>query len=354
MNDVERLLRQAQQWQAEHGPDVDRIRRALPALRTRRTRRRRAGFAALALVAVLLIAAPALLWPRGEQPDHPGGRPHLTPPAPSSVAPTGIDPDRIPLGYAPTWLPGGLHERFRGVTRTATGDLRIQRAWTAHHVGTAGGLPHQAVTVTVQQARNPRDPAESAAQTVEINGVLAAYARDTDRAGATVSWLADARHIVEVHTDISMSRTDLLRIARSMQVDTAYTLPLRLRWAPADRPDVSYELSGDSGTAWNATVVLTNPDRPDARVTITLAPGTVAPRDGDEVVNVGGRPAQLSTSPGPDGKPMLSLVQQQDNSPYLLTISCQAGTPVTPTKDDLIRLAEQTASPDAFSPDWLD
>jgi hypothetical protein len=212
-------------------------------------------------------------------------------------------------------------------------------------VGTAGGLPRHAVTVTVQEAPGLRDPATTAAQTVDVNGRRAAVT------GNSVAWRAGDGHVIKVATDLSMAPADLLRIARSLRVDgTAYGAPLVLGWAPAGWPDVAYEQSGDSGIDWNATVVLSDPDRPAARITVTLAPSpsTISdPPAAPEIVDVGGRPAELSSRRGPDGRVVLDLVQRQENSAYQLTVS-------GPARDDLIRIARQASPSSAFDADWLD
>jgi hypothetical protein len=212
-------------------------------------------------------------------------------------------------------------------------------------VGTTGGLPHRAVTVTVREAPGLRDPATTAAQTVDVDGRKAAVT------GNSVAWRAGDGNVIEVATGVPMAPADLLRIARSMRVDgTAYAPPLVLGWAPAGWRDVAYEQSGDSGIDWNATAVLSDPDRPAARITVTLAPSTStisAPPADAEIVDVGGRPAELSTRRGPDGQAVLDLVQRQENSAYQLTVS-------GPARDDLIRIAQQVSPSKEFDADWLD
>jgi hypothetical protein len=306
---------------------------------------------------VLIIGSSALLWSsRGGPPEPPGVPEHPAPSAsasPSNAAPAGLHLGPAALGYKPTWLPPGFHERFRGVTYSGGAELRVERAWTANPVGLGGGRPANAVIVATQQTATAPDPAATAAHTVDINGKAAVYTEPTGHGGASVGWRADAQHVVEVRTDAALSRADLLRVARSLQVDNSwYVPPMVLGWVPAGRPDVTSELSGNSSVQWNATVVLSDPARPDARITTTYAPSPPSFPPAEEYPVVGGRPAELRTAPGPDGTPTLSLGQQSDDhSYYRLTASC----PVSPSaRSDLIHLVEQADPVGNLATDWLD
>jgi hypothetical protein len=361
-NDLENLVRAAQERQAEQAVHPDRIRAALPARAARLARRRRytalgAGAAAVATAAALAIPVLAL---RGGT----GGS--AAPPANTGAPAVTVTLTTVALRYRPTWLPTGVAERIRiAPLEAATGEPFAGpiRMWTPQPVGTDGRWGGTGLGLHVRHAQGADDPQANDGKLVDINGKPGYYHGTPGDEKAYLEWRADSDTVVSVdQLRLGLTEADLVRVARSVRPDPGQQrAPLALGWLPDGMNLSSIEVSGDSPAAWLAT--LSAEDRhltkdlsshkeskegPRA-ITVSVSPTTTAPPGGEELV-VGGHPARLvSRSDIPN---MWYLVVNLGPG-RLLTVVASWPVARPLTRDDLIRVAEQTTVDDQADVSWI-
>lgn len=348
--DVEDLIRQAQERQADRAVHGERIRAALPARAARVARQHRYGrlVAVAAAGAVAAAVTVPVLVLRDRAPDL----------SPGAAASPSMIVDKPPVvvttfrvRYRPTWLPPGLAERSRVVGydevtgKPVTGP---QRRWTPGPVGT-DGEEGQGVSVTTRPAQGPADPGGSGGEAVDVNGRRGYYHGGQTK--AYVEWRAEDDTVVVVGVrELRLSRSELLRVARSVRPDQGkMTLPLRPGWLPAGMKVHTAQVSGDSPTAWFAQLSAegAGPAGADkasgtpSGLMVSLGPTTGAPAGG-RTLTVAGRPARLVDRTGaPYGITVRYLVVDRGAGSLLtVTASWSAVSPLT--DEDLIRVARNT------------
>jgi hypothetical protein len=307
---TEDLLRRALQRQADRAPDPDRVRAGLPRRAVRRTRRRYGSMAAglVAAAALTAFAVPVLAL---DDAPAPSGAGVGAPGASSSSAPTGpVAPAAVDLRYKPTWLPAGLTERSRTVPLGSgfgyDGPVRVwKRADTDKGFDMGGSRLEFAVVAT----QNGVDRFDDGGQPVDINGRQGRMSGGAQYGKTSLHWVMDPETVIFIHNIGTVSETDLLRIARSVQPDQGQVpVPMRFGWLPAGMAPASAQLSGDSATRWQleltgygkvagmptGTEKGETPQSADRGIYARLGTSTDAP-DGGESTVVGGRPARVVT-----------------------------------------------------------
>ncbi len=366
--DIERLIRAAQERQAQRAVDPDRVREALPKRAARVARRKRYGtFGAVAVATCVAaaVAVPVLALRGGSHPPaSPVGAPS---PATGTRPGTSTGGDSVALGYRLTWLPPGFVERMRHVTFHPA--VQLLRFWTSEPVGTDGRYGgDQSVSLSVRRNQSPTDPPNNGGTPVDVNGKVGYSYGTLGNIKSYVEWRIDAQTVVSVSQHGSVSPEDLLRIARSVQADPGQArIPLVLGWLPDHLTVNSGELSGDSPTRWMAALNAEelNAEEPVASeggkqgkegsiprsVMASISPTTTAPAGGEELT-VGGHPARLVKRTDIPELTMTYLVVDLGGG-TLLTVLGHGPNDNPITRDDLIRIAEHATPGDPADASWV-
>jgi hypothetical protein len=358
--DLERLIRAAQERQAQRAVAPDRVRAALPerAARTVRRRRRRYGVLGAVAVAASVAAAvtvPALALRGGSGATTP--RVAVPPSAPVTGTPgTATAGEASPLRFRPTWLPPGLLERSRLRQFDAGG--AVQRFWTSEPVGTDGNDGGgRSVSLRVSGGQKPTDPQNNGGTPVDVNGKTGYYHGTADSTKSYVEWRADTQSVVSIAQHGSVSQADMLRIARSVQPDPGRVrIPLTLGWLPAGLTVSIGEVSGDSPGKWMARLSAEEPStgaegKVRRSVMASISPTTTAPAGGEQLT-VGGHPARLVKRADIPELDMTYLVVDLGGG-TLLTVLGHGPNENPVTRDDLIRVAEHATPDDQADASWI-
>lgn len=319
-NNIEDIVRLAQQRQADRAPDPERIRAALPTRAARAARRRRDGTAvaiAAAVAVTVAVVVPVVVLRDGS-----GGSPSsVAPPSTAAGSATAVPSTAMtviagPVRYRPTWLPTGLVEGARQVDVGPTGQITgVTRTWKRTAITHSNDLGGPRLWI----GHAVREPAGSGndGKAVDINGRSGVYhAPSVDDDKSYVEWSADAGRVVTVSQhNLSLTEQDLLRVARSVQPDPAEVkIPVRLGHLPDGLILHGATLMGDSPTSWSAlingveavsadTEDKTGPDNKRSRSLTVEVGATTTAAAGGETLTVGGHPARLvgrgSEMPGP-------------------------------------------------------
>ncbi|GAA0911109.1 hypothetical protein Vau01_098110 [Virgisporangium aurantiacum] len=142
---------------------------------------------------------------------------------------------RVPLRYAPTWLPPGIVERERGVAsaRSLSGgpvnSFTYWRAWQSPTARPWDGSLSVSMSVSVD-SRDRGDCPHG--ENVAINDVPGKYNFALGQAGpaSCLTWHPDPHTALQINGNgLGLSRDDMLRIARSVRADsTPLVVPFRV------------------------------------------------------------------------------------------------------------------------------
>ncbi|OLF14599.1 hypothetical protein [Actinophytocola xanthii] len=379
-DEIGEVIREAVREQERRAAPAERVRAALPSRAASYARRRRTARGLTAVTAVtaavaVAVAVPAVL----REPDRGGGVADPST-ATSTTRPDSAAPDlgSVALRFAPAWLPEGMVERTRvgplsdalaaksGVTRIwsrapldpgtgfLAGDGNIGLYATAARPDEgAAHLPPVTLGEDGRPARTGSGPEE-----VDING-----RPGREYGGNMLVWQPDERTTLAlVAPGVGLSDEDLLRIARSVRPDPAVLrAPLRLNWLPEGMVAQDLTVAGNSATEWEAGVMAEQKTDPGAGAQRFVAAhvGTQTrsgvPRDGERL-EIAGRPAYLSRTEGglearPGNRTEWVLVVDLGQGRRLTVqggTGQQAGRTPPPTREDMIRVAEniEVAEPD--------
>jgi len=284
---IEDLVRAAQQEQANRAVHPQRILAALPQRRAQLARRRRLTVVVAAAAVVAVLAIPVVtLANRGAGPvPQPAVSPtvSVSPSAAAQAPPT-------PLRFKPTWLPEGYAEYRRGSIQEVT----LSRLWMPDRPDSAllGESPILFLNVTPDAGGEAQSDAGE--EQVDVNGTAGVYLP----AEHIVSWRVGQVGLSVGTAQLSLSKSTLLRVARSVRPDTAaLELPFRLPALPGDMKIFARSVSGSAPDHWLAELSLTSTTNdPQSSVTISVGTVTEAPKGGVKLT-VAGRPARYVKSP---------------------------------------------------------
>ncbi|WP_328471437.1 DUF4367 domain-containing protein [Actinoplanes sp. NBC_00393] len=403
--ELEDLIRATQERQADRAVPAERILAALPQQAGRVRRNRRfgmlgAGLAAAAVAAAVTVPALALRdnGPAGtaidpaatagaKTPDGTAGA-HTPDVTGGSTAPDGAaDPARKPvegaadpganpatdvppeiaLGYRPTWVPSGFAEHLRHFDGGEPGDAMgptLMRVWKRD---VAAGDPWGGSELTLYVRTEARDAAagiDNSGQKVDVNGVQGYYTGAQGDRKSSVNWALDDRTaLILAASKIDISKSDLLRMARSVRPDAGVSsVPVRLSWLPPGWTSSGIDVSGQSVGVWRGYVYAVergpmpsiNASNKHDRESVTSQSGSLtvevgtttdAP-DGGDTLTVAGRPARNPVRSDEAGKDLVYLVVELDKG-RLMTL---VGSGIT--RDEVKKVAEQVAiTPTGL--DWL-
>ena len=231
--------------------------------------------------------------------------------------------------------------------RTGRDGFVITRVWTDRNVG-----PRRQVVLTVRPGRDL-----PAGEPVERDGVR--YSVQDNGATARIAWADPARspagRILQLDADgLGLRGDGLVQLAqRIVPAATRFSTPLELRWVPGSRPRYRSSVTGDDPLSVVATITVDASDERAGVLTVTLAPRTGPPPDG-ETVAVHGRPAELIEDTDPaTGRPRQRIVQPSPDDLSVLTVAFDpAGGPLL-TRPDLIRAADAVSTGRSFDAEWL-
>ncbi|WP_433060692.1 hypothetical protein [Dactylosporangium sp. CS-033363] len=301
---IEELVRRAQRERAEAGgPDLERIRAALPILSRRRARRRRAGFVAAAVVAILGVAGIVALpggTPKGEQPA-----------APPSARTSEV---LVAMPYELEQPPAGYRERLRTIEE-GPGGVTATRTYSATPDG-----PH--VTLTVRPGGLPNG------EPVDVGPLRGVY-EEPAAGAARVTWPARLGGVVSLDAaGTGLGHDAVVQLAASVADHSLWLeKPLIVDWAP----DVRYTMSLIDQDRWATTVVADGSAQARGTLTVTLAPAPES-ETGGEIVALHGRPAELFAEDG-----ALRVVQHIPYTDLALTVTLRPA----PDRDVLLDAAAE-------------
>ncbi|HEX8631106.1 MAG TPA: hypothetical protein VF755_23355 [Catenuloplanes sp.] len=359
---LEDLIRAAQQHQADRAVHPGRIQGALPARSARAVRHRRYGrlattAAAVAVAAAVTVPVLALRVSSDTATSLPAAPTAAASTAPDAPQTTGLSGDvgPIPLLYRPTWLPAGYTERIRRLPLGSDRDkdvAAVQRFWTAGSVGTDGNGGAAGLSLDVRRATEATDPSTEDGEQVDVNGRPGVYLGVDGK--SYLRWRPDHDTVLSVAAHRpGLSRSDLLRVARSVRPDPAtMVLPLRLGWLPDGLPSGHAEVSGDAPNVWFGQISAQGLSPNAARdgktaklggrsISVAAGPSTIAPGGGQRLT-VAGRPARLVERDAGSGSTTMRYLVVELAGGRLLTVT-GSWPPVDPlTTADLVRVAENT------------
>jgi hypothetical protein len=341
---LEELIRSAQEEQAARAVPPSRVLAALSGRVVTRHRRRRWALAAAVTAAavatvVLIVAVPVVLSHRPAAPALPVAAP------PSSAPPTRDPVHIIALGYRPTWMPSGYTERIRQFTPADPGDEygpTLMRVWR-RQVGAGDPFTADAeVTLYVRTAVADASAAiDRSGDRVSVNGHDGHYSGTPGEHKSSLDWALGPHTVLMLAADhMALSRTDMLRIARSVQPDTGvFPVPFQLPWLPPGQPAAAVTISGPSTERWRAELSTDG---------LTVIAGSTAEAPaGGATLTVGGHPARHPVRHDAAGRDFNYLVVDLGRSRYLTLLS-----PGAVPFNDLVKIAA-TARMLPTGLDWL-
>ncbi|BCB75394.1 hypothetical protein GCM10022251_77940 [Phytohabitans flavus] len=316
-DDLERLIRQAQERKAFTIDDAAETRAAIPVRAAALRRRHRSGMVLGGSVAVLVaiaVTVPMVFF----SPDRtfPAASASADPTAPLSTpsddrirlttpSPTPSDPGvprataavptdgagNTPVRYTATWLPAGYKELRRNAYTT-----EVSRTWAtttsdvAKYSVSRKAVELSSTPATMSEMDPEREQPDTTTAPVDVNGAAGVYRAYTKITSMTVTWpVGDI--VLQVHsTDPALTKEDVLRIARSVQPDPTVTnLPMRVGWTPTGYVNQGFIFFGSSPTAYdaritfNAGVTTTNPIG-SSQFHVDIGQTTVARSGGTDVM----------------------------------------------------------------------
>jgi hypothetical protein len=308
-DDLERLIRQAQERKASTITDADEVRAAIP-VRTAALRRRRSGLVLSGSVAALIaiaVTVPQVYFSHDRT--FPGTSASADPPAPlvtpsdtgvpEATAPAPTDgAGNTPMRYTATWLPAGYTEQKRNAYTTS-----VSRTWAATRADYTNLTESRAAVAlsSVPSTMSQMIPATEQPGTtapVDVNGAAGVYQDSPDLTAMTVTWPVGALVLQVTNTDPALTKADVLRIARSVQPDPTVTkLPIRVGWTPTGYVNQGFIFIGNSPAAYmtriifnagmNATNVIAS-----HQFLVDIGPTTVATSGGTDVM-INGHPGRI-------------------------------------------------------------
>jgi hypothetical protein len=362
--DIEDLIRTTQARQADRALPADHVRAALPRKVARARRQRRLGLltGVVAAAAVATASTVPALTVR-----------HTDTTVAAAPTPSVTEPDATPLpdfrlGYRPAWTPPGYSEHIRQANIADPAEHgfgpTVVRVWTKRvGAGDPWGGAELVLSVRTEVAGAVPDPG---GQKVDINGSKGSYFGAQGDHKSYVGWAPDTRtRLTLAASHLDISRADLLRMARSVRPDPgSHTVPVRLRWLPADWTAIGATVSGASKATWRCEVAAAKAapdpisvfDKKAAKEGGHSSPGSMsvvvgavtdAPAGGD-ALTVGGRPARHPVRADAAGSSLTYLVVDLGGGRYMTLIGSGGGLTLT----DLTKVAERAEITPAGL-DWL-
>ncbi|MEU4428459.1 hypothetical protein AB0F81_48240, partial [Actinoplanes sp. NPDC024001] len=276
------------------------------------------------------------------------------PAAPVTAPSARAEPVELALGYRATWAPPGFSERIRQLSAGEPDDgfgPSLMRVWTKSlKQGDPWGGPELSLYVRTE-VPDPAKAMDTSGQKVDVNGAVGFYTGAPDAPKSYVTW-APGEHtaLILAAGNLDISRSDLLRMARSVRADTGVTAsPVRLNWLPPGWITSGATVSGQSPDRWRTDVYAVrralDPSskldkeravREQGDLSVVVDDVTDAPAGG-ETFTVGGRPARHPVRADEAGKSLIYLVVDLGGGRLMTLAGHGAGL----TLDDLRRVAEQ-------------